>query len=613
MFCKNCGSEINPTELFCSKCGARVAETVSETSSEPVVSLDPEANPESVNPVTESAETVPVDESAEDSSSADSMAPVESGHELGVFGEVSHVGGAVAVKKPKRSKLKKRLLAIFLPIILIAAVAISVYANPVWRNSFLRMVMSEKTYFKYVMGTNIKDGITSISSDVKMIQNIMEGKNAVNAKMEIEIGDAGKDLIAKYAGRGASLAFSWFDNIGLSFDAGRTDDAYGLGLGLIINGNEAITADGVFTEDGCYVSVPELNDKAVYVSVGDNVDVSDISETLEKLGKLFPSEEVITDMMTRYALCIVNNVSDIDEKDITLTAGGVNQKAIGMTVKLDGKSLIKIAEACLKEAKKDNDIKNIIKEACESGVVQGEFDEVYKEFLQEIDDGLEGIKEKKNDPDFEEIEIFVRFIANKRGELIGMDITFDGGTIKYHNTQNGGKYGSLLAVEKDGQMAVSYESTGTVNDGKYNSEGTLSVMGMDIISVKTENIDKSKYDKGIFNGKVTVTPGDDASALLMMAPYDLRSVISELEIVIESSATEEYKGDLVVNANTDGEKICTLKFDYDITGAPNYTVPDSYIDASNDSKLHAWGEECLKNIARIKELMPIFKIILTGE
>lgn len=633
MFCKNCGNELNPDVLFCQKCGARVAEVAFETQSgntnqtsknEPVVNSDAENNNTNTFETqgsanygaTQNGQNYGENYGANYCAGQNSMAQEDANSQLSAFGEVAHVGDALPVSKPKR-KLKKILLTVCLPIILILAIAVSVYANPEWRNSFLRMVMSDKAYFKYVMGSNLEDYISDISSDFKMLQNVIDGKNSVNAKVQAELGTEAKNLISNYYGTGASVILTGIESAGISIDAGRNENKYGFDLGLVLNDSELVGAKTVLSDDGLYVSVPYLNKTSAFFPADNSVDFSMFFESLDKLSQVFPDEKVITRLIKRYTLCMVNNVSDISEKDITINAGGVKQEAIGMTVKLDGDGAIKIAQECLVEAKKDKDIKGIIENSCKTQMVSKDFDDVYGEFLNGIDKLIEEVENAKTNSQLKDLELSVRFIANSRGKLIGFDAELDGVQFKFYNTENGSKSGTLVLVSAN-EVELSYESACTAKGNSYNGEGAIKLRDTAIVDVKLENIDKAKYDKGIFNGKITLTPGDGIKTFLALANTksgDVASIMSylkDIKLEIESFAEKDYSGNLTITALYGGVKFAALKLEYGIGEQKNCDVPKSYTTITDESDLDGWLDECMKNISNLENLPFALRMLTLG-
>lgn len=612
MFCKNCGNQVDSSLKFCTKCGTRIEDNAKKPEGNNQQSRSANYsqdelfatqvdfdNKNSDNQQANNSNYVAADEACDKQNFVDGGNYQGSNQGTSAFGEVAHVETAPEPKK-KKGKLLKRLLMIFIPIILVVALGIAAFAHPVWRNRLLRVFLSERTYFKYVMGTNIEGFLDDASSDVKMIKNIIDGKSSVNMELQMELGDGIKDYIDKSAGMKVSPAINWLKSVGLCVDAGRTGDVYGLGMGLLFNGKTLADADVVMKNGGVYVSLPSLTDTGVRVVPETPKQKSNnkkTSQTLERVGNLVPNEDVITDMITRYALCIVNNTKNIKEEDFTVKVGDISQKAIGMTMELDAESMLNISKSCLEELKDDKDVKNIIKVACQKGIIKQKFDAAYKDFQQSISDSLKAINQTELSPEQKEEIVPLRFIANSRGELIGMDLISDEITMKYYNIQKGNKYGTLLLMESD-IYTISYEGVIAENNGKYNGTYTMRFMGVDICDVKFENIDKAKYDNGILNGKIIVQTKEGFNSLMSQGYGDseMEDMFSGAQYVIESSATQAYKGDAKVTLVADGKDFIKYSVKYDLTKKAEYNVPDSYIDSTNDRLMEELEEKCMEAV-----------------
>ncbi len=598
MFCKNCGNEMKENQKFCSKCG-----TKAEFDQEEIIAEKPVA--ESVaEPVVE--ETIIEEPVLETAVIEETEAPVQITEEIAKKPDMEMPGLYIEpidepkVKKPK----KKRFLKVFIPVILVLALAVSGFAHPLTRNILMRTFMSSESYFAYVVENSAKDIAKSIVGAVSEYRAMLDGEfEGVSGSYEFELGNVIKDYVYEVADYEVYEAVEWIDTVGARFDMGKTDDVLGANLKYSINGTDLLSANAAYEGGTLYLTVPEINDEAIGIDLlsllvrgqGDYFAAEGFMDSLNEIMEIIPSDKVLEDIIVRYITAVAKGIEDIDEDNIEIEAGGIKERGTSMTFTVDDRLLKDVSESVLKELAEDKDIEKLIKDVCELSMVDLDSDDVYDEFLDSIDGfmvDVDNISEVNND-----IEICL--IANNYGEVNGISAEIDGAEIEFYLTKDGKDYGQLLSINPGQSMGISIEGNGTVSGGKYDGEILLSAGGMDIVKMSLESVDKGLWADGIFNGTMVIAPTEGVGTLLgTMADNELISLISGLKLEMVSDS-DKKGGDLTLAVSTGEDLIASINAAYTASTDAEYEVPGSYTEITDESDMENWVQSSQGSIMNL--------------
>lgn len=572
MFCRNCGNEMKENESFCAKCGTKAEIQAEEPVAEAPV---PETN---VNeqPVADTCTQAP-----------------------------NSIYSEPLVNDSGNGPKKKWFLKVVLPVAIILALAVTSFAHPVTRNMVMRTFMSNESYFNHVVKNGAEDLAENFVASFSEYRNLLNGKfDGVSGSCEIEIGDAVKDYVYDAAEYEVYEAVEWIDTIGFDFDGGKTDDVYGANYTYSINGSDLISANLAMDDEGIYLSLPEINDKAIFYdfksALGDAGlefgEFEQIFSCMDEIMEIIPDDKVLEDIIVRYITAVAKGVENVDEEKIKIEAGGIKQSAVSMTIDVDDDLLVSVMESVLNEVLEDKDIEKLINDVCDLSMVDLDGDDTYDEFI----DGVENILDELDDiPEIDE-EIEISVIADNRGQIIGLAANVEGAEAELYLVEDGKNYGQLLSVDPGQGMSFKLEGKGKLNGGKYNGEIAVNVNGMDIVEISIENVDKGLWKDGIFSGKISVSPSDGIGKLLSSSGNDMVSLISDLSIEIESNSTEK-DGNVILAAYKGEDLIASINTTYAASSDTKYTVPDDYVVADDESDLEEWATESQNNCLKLLE------------
>lgn len=602
MFCKNCGNEIGDNVRFCPKCGTQTRVPTPENTQPEVIEAAPADEaiaPQTEEPQTEAEVSQTADNAAEENVAED--IPVQTQEPvLAVQSELNNEGLVIDI--PKKAK-KRGIFKILIPVVLILALAVTSFAHPVLRNSVMRTFMSEDAYFEHVMKNSASEMAKSLADSIAEVKDALSGDVEASGTMEFELGAGTKDLIYEYADYSVYEAVEWFDTATIDFDAGKSGDVHGMNLQYKINDTDIVSVNIAMENSAMYISVPELSNEAICVdfsqafqSAGVSFGFSNIISAFNEIIEIIPNEDVLEDILVRYITCMAKSIEGVEEEKITVEAGGVEQSAVSMTVTVDENLIIDVLDAVLSELEKDEDIEEIIKNVAELDMVGMDGDDVYDEFITEVE---EIHSDLEDDINLGNEEFDLSFVANNRGELIGASIEVEGGKIEFYTVEDGNEYGQLVKFVTPQGQDFEIQGSGTVRGGRYTGEIELGVMGMEVITMELEDVDKGLMEDGVFSGRCTISASDNIGTLLSMSGNDdIASIVSDFKIEIDSESTKS-KSNAELSIYMGEAMLGAIKVSADDSTDAEFEIPDDYIDATDSYGMQSWAESMGTNIYEI--------------
>lgn len=568
MFCSNCGHKIEENEMFCSNCGVSVSAAENEQLTEPKVNEIP-AEETVVNEVNETETVVATEEISEQ--------PVVS----------ENISG-----EPEQPKKKRKWTKALVAGIVVVAAAVTAFAFPAVRNVFFRTVLSPEDYFKHVVENNVEDLASDVAGYIAQSKELTSTGAAGNGNMEIIVGDKAKELVAEY---GEGVNIDWLNSVGVTYDCFSEISKFNADMGVKLNNTNIVSADVAMDNSMIYLSVPELNDKALRIDMSESVADEEMMNIINSVYEVVPDEKVTEKLLVKYTNNLIEGIEDVSEETVTVTAGGVSKKYLKMSADIDDYAAEKGLEAVLTDAREDEEIEKIIRDVCETDLVDEDADEVYEEFLNVIDKALEELDDNGISYD---TDITFNIWVNMKGEIIGagLDVEDDGEEVAfaYQNVQKGNKLGTILTIEAEGET-VKFEGSGEVKKNKFNGEYELKAMGTHILDINIENVDTKLIKDNVFNGKISVKLSSAAGKLL--ESYDeSAALLAKGEVILESTPSNKDELKLKLSVNVDGGLLGAISVNAVKSEPKSIVIPDKYVDVTDDKAMETWAEESMNNL-----------------
>lgn len=558
MLCGKCGSAMEDGALFCPNCGEPAA-----IEAEPAIPADQpvaEAAPEYQEPVNEAyipaeEEAVPYD--------ADSEYPSMS---LNTEGET-----------PAPKKIGKLPFLIGGIVAAVAAILLVVFNFSSIAGFFVRSFSSgEKLQSKVYQDavSQAFDELDSAGSEAVDLSNVgYEGeiRLSLDEKLLNMIPTEGVDI-------------SWLSELAIGYDISVKDELGKIGYDLILGQTSIVGAEQIINTETMeqWISIPELNDMAMYINAMDNMD----TEQMQALAEVMPSQETVEKILLRYVDIFMSGFGDVEKSSDTVKIGGVSQKLYLLEATMDEDDLVEVAKDLLKALKKDEDIEQIIRNMEEYTGEEG----LYDSFIESIDESLENAP--TDDDELDSFKITVTTYLNGSNDIVGLKlkVSADGEKMEpfyWVTVQKGNKFATEIVISADGEEIL-IEGEGE-NGKTTNGEYVVSYNDEEFVTVK---ISDYVADEKQISGTIRITPAEALmEQLLSEAGMDGSVAGIALEMVealeIELSGNQQ-DGKVAISIVGGGTKYITVSVSAKQTEADAITVPENYVDMNDYDAQDEW-------------------------
>ena len=569
MFCEQCGTQIADGDLFCQECGWKVTvETVA-------IDLNASAEAEKAENVTDGQQffSAPdkdelagtaVSQTAEDpvvqAAPVQTETPVRTEQPVQITTPVQAAAAAAnsfwtnenavppmvgnstpVVNKPKKKSKKGWLIA--LGVVAVIGVLVAVNFARI-ENFFRKTFSSSEEYYQFVEAKQVETLVDAYMNgyDSYMDMLSMDDKS-YSVDMTLELGSELKSLM-----RVTGVDLSWLESANLAVDTNFKDEVFEIASVIGVNDVDILSGNIIvdYEDENMYMQLPELNELYIGASFEDaGMDVEVFEETFEifeAYQEFLPESDALEELLTKYITLALEQIDDVEEKDATLEVGDVSQKCTALEITIDTETVQKMAEAVLEEVSKDKDLEDMVKKAMEMSEEMGmadpnmDADDMYDEFLDEVDSALERIDEI----DMGDVEILMTVYVNGKGEVIGREIEAEDFKFRYAMPVSGSSFemecyvetpnyggSSAAAVRLDEDyydyededdepeiFRMGIEGKGKLKGNKITGDFTIKDNAMSYVDVKVEGYNIKKAKDGEMVGTFTFTLSKDMKSML---------------------------------------------------------------------------------------------------
>lgn len=626
--CANCNAVFMNDEVkFCAKCGspdfvpvrddsaeqAPVAETpaapVSEASDE-AITQELKSNPAEQSPVAE-APAAPADEwanmSAEiqnDRGAFDNAAPAfgqaapaapsASAYSAAApaFTPAAPAGNAVpafGTVEPVKQKKKIKPARIIFPAVAVILAAVLIFTNVGYLigATLTKWFGSDRAYLQVVE----KHAISSYASTVTDYYEDYFKNNIDNARIEgnvsVSLGKQAKSLAKMY-----DIDLGALDAAGFDFVYNSKGDRLMSMLALTMGGKDILSAEMVFDgkEGAAYVKLKELTSKVLRVEIPDSVDI-DTAKYKKALEKMLPKPATVEKLVGKYAKIALKEIKDVDVYSDTVEVDELSQKLTVVEYTISEETLYNMGMAIVKAAKKDKDIKKIIKNI-EKGYEELDAElpsDLYDEFIDALDNAEDELDSASPSDD---TMVTVYSYVNGKHEVVGRMFS--------QGEDSDEKYGYVRVYdgnkfEAKGELGGVYVyGSGTEKGGKINGELTGYSGSNEIITIEFEDFEKNAAKKGKLKGTVRIKPGKELKSMIMREmSSSARRIISALDFALEAKMNVTKKGgNITYTFLVDGAEFVSLDITTKRSSGKKVSVPDGdTIDVTDEDELEEFIED----------------------
>ena len=634
MFCRNCGKQLNDGQRFCPNCGQQLAapapvQPVAPAPVQPVAPapVQPAYVPASQQPKQETyipasqqpkQETyVPAQPKAEPQPTPQQpVYPAPDAFQLPKPEPVAAPAPAISVSAPASEKPKKKkgiggkIALAVIAVLLVVAIVLAVvnwdgivrtvkratmeptdYAVEVEKKSAAKVAKNLATAYDTALQTS---DMSDVSTQTQANIQVSDGVTAI---LEEVLGQEGIDL-----------ALNWIDDISLDADASMKDGKMSADIGVKLNGSHLLTLSAAWDLETqiMWIGIPELSNAYLEMDMEEVLgeDLSDFYPTMLQAQELYsqmvevlPTGAELEDMINRYIGIILDQMKDVEKTEETVEVDGLEQKLLVMTAEFSANDILDAATALLEEARDDEQVKDLLVGFAEiAGEDAASIEEYYTESLDEMIASIDDAREDAPKGKFLTLETYLDSKDNIVGRTVTVSAEGQKVKISYITVTEGDKF----AFEAEVADAATVTGSGTIKDGKSTGEYVLEMMGVEYLTLKTENFYTT--DSGAFSGTFALYP---ESALLDEMDLDssiLQMIGSNVGIQVSlDTTTETPSASFGILAGS--TELISIDVSSKIGKAGSIALPEVTVDVNDDAAGYAWLEDLdldtvLKNLEK---------------
>lgn len=569
MFCGKCGHSLRDGAKFCANCGTPV-EAVSDTQP----------------PMQEKAECACVSET-----------PVNPQIELNTYCED-------APKAPEKGKLgKKGKIALIVSAVVVAAALVAVLLNLDAIKARFARNDSPASYMQSLEQESVGKIADSVSGFYGNLLNTASGvQNAVESDIRVVLSDDIRSMLEMLMSQqGIPADLSWLEEITLKTTYqgkdGIADFSIGIGLGDVQIATLQVITDT--NQQKTWVRIPELNQEylvddtgmlySAQVTVGDMVIPVSQAQMMARLVESLPDEETLNNLIRKYFGIALKCLTDVEKSDHTLTLDGLEQSCTELKTVITEKTAMEIILAVLKEAKEDQDIKQIIDKFADLAASVGEIpqeytDVVYGEFVDNIDalikqgelalDAYSGVGSKITLYDY----------VDSNDKIIGRKLDLGSNEIHYYTVTQGNDF-AFEAVIDTVNIIGSGTRSGNLTSGTY----VLSVEGLEFFEVAVKDFGASDSENGSLNGTVRFSFGKEFADQIAAESGDpvMASLLSGSGLEFEF-ASEMEQSAVKIRLMVQDTMLIGLYLDGKMVDGTDIQIPTGGLDVNDELAVQTW-------------------------
>ena len=428
---------------------------------------------------------------------------------------------------------------------------------------------------------------------------------------ELSLGDDFSKLLGD-----ADIDLDWIKTVSLDYEINKKEDLTGGALTLKLNKDKLATLNllmdmgeqmfylqapeisknfiGVETEDLSYSLLRPLRYSApgLYYSLDSLLSDPD-SESAEQITRVMeamPTQDQLKKLLDKYLEIAINSIEGVERDKGTLDAGDVSAEYTTLTVTINKKLALDIAENVLTAMKEDKDIEKYIGNIAEA--LDEDADDIYEEFQDSLDDALDELDDSREDDSGKKDKIIMTLYVDRKGNIVGREVktSFEYGPkiqFRYATPTKGGKLGVDISLKQDGQTLFSIAGTGKISGSSISLEASLKVSdygeAYKVMDITVEKLDGAKLKKGQLKGVITLKPSADLISQMYLSDSETR-MVKKMSLTLDLD-TGKNSANVKVILNYDDSPMVTLNLSGKSGSAKKVDTVKDYLEADE------WAEE----------------------
>ncbi len=554
MVCPKCGHECPDGASFCASCGVCLEE--------PIV-----IEREELDSAPEIDDTVKVSPSPEE----DVQTPVIS---LNTQGTVK-----------KKSPLVPILIGVGA---LVVALAVLVVLNFSTILSWFSKKETPREKLNESLKENINTTVDAVDDKLQQLGGIFSKPKTIEGEVQLDVNNSMISMVAGSMEFDQSI-IEMLDNLSADYTLAVNENRLMATAVCKVANDERMTVSYIYdaATGERWFSIPEMNEKAVYITGSDGLGSSvyapaDFALQLLQSDKLKP-------IAVKFLNTVIDSLASVEKEKKTVTVGEVSQDLECFECTDTEENMLKALVKALEQMKTDKDIGNLLLDLENQGVKFSEKQDLQSAFAEGLDGWIEELNRAVENANDEEQAVLDLFVENDK--ISGFRLVT---SEPEHNV-------ALLSVQKDGKFAREFSC----------SKMTVLYTG--------EN-DKD----GVISGKITARKNEEEILAVVIEDYIVKEDTASgtvkiqlgkrlLEAITESflenmgmdsSTLAGFKPTLKIEFDTtkesakfsaalliSGFEICSISSESKETEPMTITVPEDYIDVADTEAVEQWLQD----------------------
>ena len=412
--------------------------------------------------------------------------------------------------------------------------------------------------------------------------------------ISLQVGDVVQDVLEEsyFEASGEKMDFSFLSKVNLEVDLNVKNKMQQMDMAVGLGGSRILTICTIMDLDDftTWVGSPELSDVFAEMNLVQSGGVAVNPATMQTANALIealPSEQEFNALVKRYLEVALEKVDNVERKTITLELDGLKQECTVLVAKIYEEDALNIAEAVLKTAKTDNELKAIIEkfgvafnELMKESYTQagGTWTNVdlYAEFITAVEEALTSLEMEREDLDTEEYIELTAYV-DKEHNIIGRKLALDGDELHYYTVTEGNAFTFEASLDE-----VKVTGGGTKKSGKVDGSFKLSMEGTSLLTLAVEGWSASEKET---KGTLVLEPSAELIQQIGGNSGALPFADIALELKVDSS---ESKNDFEMNLLSNETLVVGIAMSAKTSSGSDIQKPTETIDFTNQYQLQSW-------------------------
>ncbi len=412
--------------------------------------------------------------------------------------------------------MNKKIFKAVACLLLVCALMLSMCSCAFWQKTFAK----PNKYMAYVEEEAAASAVEAfVESYDKMLASYSESKGtAVEGEMQIGLGKSVSQILKSYTG----MDFDWINDTVIKVNTDMSKDAASYAMSLVLGNDTLLSLDTVMDmkNNGIYVKLGNLTEKYLFLDLNETLgDASAESVDAKQIIEKLPEGKELGALILKYIGIVFDNVNEAEKTKGEVTVNGKTEECTVLEASLSEADVKTLFKAVAFELQRDADVEKLIRTVVDimntlaaSEEAKLDADEVYADFVGEVNSLIDDINEDDTEDDVAEMLKYTSYV-NKDSEVIARKLwAYEMGELFIGTALEGEEFGTEISFaeysddEKKNVPVFEIKGEGTLKKDIVNGEFDVYVNGELVVSVELSDLDNKAAEKEQLIGSINIYP-----------------------------------------------------------------------------------------------------------